>query len=55
MARKQFGISIEEDIWHELKAHCVRKKLKLVDKAGDIIEEWVEENCRPGTDPKIDT
>jgi len=45
MARKQFGIFIEEDSWHRLKVHCAQNKLKLVDKAGEIIELWVKDNC----------
>jgi len=49
MVRKQVGALVDEDVWTVLKTHCVRNKLNIVDRAGQIIEEWVKENCSTDT------
>jgi len=43
--RKRKGIFVGDDQWRQLKLYCVKHNLNVVDKAGDIIEAWVVENC----------
>jgi len=43
--RKQVGVLVEDDLWRSLKVYCVQNDLNVVAKAGNIIEEWVTENC----------
>jgi hypothetical protein len=45
MPKKRKGIFVEEDSWQALKLFCVQNKLNVVDKAGEIVEEWVAANC----------
>ena len=45
VTRKRKGILVNEDEWYQLKVFCARNKLFIVEKAGEIIEEWVAENC----------
>jgi len=43
--RKQVGALVEDGSWRALKVYCAQNDLRVVEKAGDIIEEWVNENC----------
>ncbi|MCD6161315.1 MAG: hypothetical protein J7K40_02755 [candidate division Zixibacteria bacterium] len=43
--KKRKGIFVDDDLWRALKVHCAKNEINLVDKAGEIIEKWVTENC----------
>ena len=45
MAKNRKGVFIDDDSWQALKLFCVQNKLNVVDKGGQIIEEWVAANC----------
>lgn len=45
MAKNRKGIFVDDDSWQALKLFCVQNKLNVVDKAGEIVEEWVAANC----------
>jgi hypothetical protein len=48
MAKKRKGVFIDDDSWRDLKVHCTKNDLNVVDKGGAIIEEWVAANCTTG-------
>ena len=48
MAKNRKGIFVDDDSWQALKLFCVQNKLNVVDKAGEIVEEWVAANCATG-------
>ena len=37
-------VPVDPDAWHKLKVYCARHKIKLTEKAGEIIKEWVDTN-----------
>jgi hypothetical protein len=43
--RKRKGIFVDDDLWRALKVHCAKSEINLVDKAGEIIENWVVKHC----------
>ena len=48
MTKKRKGVFIDDDAWRNLKVHCTKNDLNVVDKGGQIIEEWVMANCATG-------
>lgn len=42
--RKRKGVFVDDDKWRALKVHCAKNETNLVDKAGEIIEDWVTAN-----------
>ncbi|MBE9479097.1 MAG: hypothetical protein IMY80_03955 [Chloroflexi bacterium] len=51
MPKNRKGIFVDDDSWQALKLFCVKNKLNIVDKAGEIVEEWVATNCATGGPP----
>jgi len=37
-------VPVDPGAWRDLKVYCAHRGLKLTDKAGTIIKEWVEAN-----------
>lgn len=38
-------IRVEENAWRDLKVICARQKIKITEKAGQIIKEWLAANA----------
>ena len=48
--RMRKGILIEEEKWRDLKMYCVANKVGIVEKAGDIVSDWIDRvNAENGT------
>ena len=43
--KRSTGIMVDEDAWRTLKVFCAQNQISIGDKSGEIIEEWVQENC----------
>lgn len=37
-------VPVDTVAWRKLKVYCARHEMKLTEKAGEVIKEWVEIN-----------